>query len=76
MLDEVRTHGIGRVVDTLLPGVVGFCAPVFDSDRHIIMGVLSLGPSASFDAAWKGKPARALMAAAQQLSHELGYRPT
>ena len=49
MLDEVRTHGIGRVVDTLLPGVVGFCAPVFDSDRHIIMGVLSLGPSASFE---------------------------
>ncbi|MEY4362805.1 MAG: hypothetical protein RLZZ24_157 [Pseudomonadota bacterium] len=73
MLDEVRTRGISRVTDTLLPGVVGFCAPVFDSDRHMVMGMLSLGPSASFDASWSGKPARALKQAAQQLSHELGY---
>jgi len=58
----------------LLPGVVGFCAPVFDSDRHMVMGMLSLGPSASFDDSWSGKPARALQQAAQQLSHELGYR--
>jgi DNA-binding IclR family transcriptional regulator len=75
MLDEVRTRGISRVVDTLLPGVVGFCAPVFDSDHHMVMGILSLGPSASFDASWQGKPARALCLAAEQLSHKLGYRP-
>ena len=75
MLEEVRAHGIGRVIDTLLPGVVGLCAPVFDSDRHMILGMLSLGPRASFDDSWNGKPARALQEAARQLSHELGYRP-
>src|SRR5688500_8582107 len=31
-LDEVRRRGASRVVDTLLPGIVGFCVPVFDSD--------------------------------------------
>ena len=74
MLDEVRTRGISRVTDTLLPGVVGFCAPVFDSDGHLALGMLSLGPASSFDAAWDGKAAKALKQAAQQLSSELGHR--
>ena len=73
MLDEVRTRGISRVTDTLLPGVVGFCAPVFDSDSHLVLGMVSLGPASSFDARWDGKPAHALRVAAQQLSAELGY---
>jgi DNA-binding IclR family transcriptional regulator len=74
MLNEVRQHGVGRVVNALLPGVVGFCAPVFDSDGHLALGMLSLGPASSFDAAWDGKPAKALKQAAQQLSAELGHR--
>ena len=74
MLSEVRQHGMGRVVNALLPGVVGFCAPVFDSDGHLALGMLSLGPASSFDAAWDGKPAKALKLAAQQLSAELGHR--
>ena len=44
MLSEVRQHGIARVMNALLPGVVGFCAPVFDSDGHLALGMLSLGP--------------------------------
>ena len=74
MLAEVRQHGLGRVVDALLPGVVGFCAPVFDSDSHLVLGMVALGPASSFDAAWGGKPAKALKQAAQQLSAELGHR--
>lgn len=73
MLAEVRQHGIGRVVDALLPGVVGFCAPVFDSDSHLVLGMVALGPASSFDAEWDGKPAKALKQAAQQLSAELGH---
>lgn len=75
MLSEVRLRGMGRVVHALLPGVVGFCAPVFDSDGHLALGILSLGPASSFDDAWDGKPAQALRQAAQQLSDELGHRP-
>ncbi|MCJ0764664.1 IclR family transcriptional regulator [Variovorax terrae] len=73
MLDEVRRHGLGRVIDSLLPGVVGFCAPVFDSDGHIALGIVSLGPASSFDAQWDGKVAQSLKKAAAQLSSDLGY---
>jgi len=76
MLDEVRRQGLARVVDALLPGVVGFAAPVFDSDSHLALAMVSLGPSSNFDAAWGGAPASALREAAQQLSAELGHNST
>lgn len=74
MLDEVRQRGAARVVDTLLPGIVGFCAPVFDSDGHIVLGIVALGPTGTFDPAWGGAVERPLRAAAGQLSSDLGYR--
>jgi DNA-binding IclR family transcriptional regulator len=74
MLDEVRQRGSSRVVDTLLPGIVGFCAPVFDSDGHIALGIVALGPTGTFDAAWGGAVDRPLRMAASQLSSDLGYR--
>lgn len=73
MFDEVRQRGIARVVDALLPGVVGFCAPVFDSDGHLVLGMVSLGPTSNFEADWDGDPAQALRQAAQSLSAELGH---
>jgi len=74
LLEEVRRHGSARVVDTLLPGIVAFCAPVFDSDGHIALGMVALGPSGTFDPAWEGAVDRPLRAAARQLSSDLGYR--
>jgi DNA-binding IclR family transcriptional regulator len=72
---EVRQRGMARVVDTLLPGVVGFCAPVFDSDRRMIIGVVALGSAATFDASWGGAVEAPLRAMAQRLSGDLGYTP-
>jgi hypothetical protein len=57
----------------LLPGIVGFCAPVFDSDGHIVLGIVTLGSVATFDAAWDGAVHRPLAAAAAQLSADLGH---
>jgi DNA-binding IclR family transcriptional regulator len=74
LLDEVRRRGAARVVDTLLPGIVGFCAPVFDSDGHIALGMVALGPLGSFDPEWGGEVDKPLRAAAHQLSSDLGYR--
>ncbi|HEY8047568.1 MAG TPA: IclR family transcriptional regulator [Ramlibacter sp.] len=74
LLDEVRQRGAARVVDTLLPGIVGFCAPVFDADAHIALGIVTLGPTGTFDASWGGAVDRPLRAAAKQLSRDLGYR--
>ena len=74
MLDDVRERSAARVVDTLLPGIVGFCAPVFDSDGHIALGIVTLGSVATFDGAWDGAVHRPLAAAAARLSADLGYR--
>jgi DNA-binding IclR family transcriptional regulator len=73
MLDEVRQRGAARVVDTLLPGIVGFCAPVFDADGHMVLGMVTLGSVATFDPAWGGTVDKPLRAAAAQLSSDLGY---
>jgi DNA-binding IclR family transcriptional regulator len=73
MLDEVRARGAARVVDTLLPGIVGFCVPVFDSDGHIVLGMVALGPSGTFDPQWDGEVDKPLRAAARQMSSDLGW---
>ena len=73
LLDDVKQRGAARVVDTLLPGIVGFCAPVFDSDGHIALGIVALGPTGTFDAQWNGAVDKPLRAAAKQLSGDLGF---
>ena len=74
MLDEVRARGASRVVDVLLPGIVGFCAPVFDADGHIALGIVALGPTGTFDPEWDGAVHSPLRQSAQQLSRDLGWR--
>ena len=49
---EIRNHGCARVVDTLLPGICAFCAPVFDADGRVVLGITTLGSIATFDHAW------------------------
>ncbi len=70
---EVRSRGAARVIDTLLPGVVGFCVPVFDADGHMVLGLVALGSAATFDAQWDGAVHGPLAVAAQQLSADLGH---
>jgi len=74
LLAEVRERGVARVVDTLLPGVVGFCAPVFDADAHLVLGIVTMGPTGSFDPSWDGTVATPLIEAARRLSADLGCR--
>lgn len=74
LLDGVRQRGAARVVDTLLPGIVGFCVPVFDSDGHMALGMLALGPTGSFDPEWGGAVEGPLRRVAAQLSSDLGWR--
>ncbi len=74
LLEETREQGLGRVVDTLLPGISGLAAPVWDASQRIALSLVSLGSSADFDADPQGRVAQALKRLAQQLSSELGYR--
>ncbi|WCM93751.1 IclR family transcriptional regulator [Acidovorax sp. NCPPB 2350] len=73
LLAEVRERGSARVVDTLLPGIVAFCAPVFDAGGHLALAVTTLGSVATFDPAWDGAIDRPLRAMADRLSGDLGY---
>jgi DNA-binding IclR family transcriptional regulator len=72
MFQDIRQRGLARVCDSLLPGVAGFCAPVFDASGHMALGLVSLGSVASFDVRWDGAVARALTLCAAQLSSDLG----
>lgn len=72
LLQEARKRGSARVVDTLLPGIVAFCAPVFDADGHLALGITTLGSVATFDPSWGGAIDTPLRAAAAQLSRDLG----
>jgi DNA-binding IclR family transcriptional regulator len=74
MNDETRQQGLGRVVNVLLPGISGWCAPVLDADGHLVLGVVSLGSTATLDTAWDGPIAQHLRQFAQQLSADLGWR--
>lgn len=74
ILDETRQHGMGRVVHSLLPGVGGFCAPVFDAQGRLALGLVVLGSVATLETDWTGAPAAALLRSARQLSADLGYR--
>lgn len=76
MLKETRQQGLGRVVNVLLPGISGFCAPVFDADGHLALGVVALGSSATLDTDWQGAVATPLRAFAALLSADLGWQPT
>ena len=70
LVEETRATGYGRVHNVLLPGISGVCAPVFDANGHLALGVLSMGASALFDIAAQGQ---ALLQASRQLSTDLGW---
>ena len=73
LLAEVRERGAARVVDTLLPGIVAFCAPVFDAQGRLALGLVVLGSVATLDTDWSGPAATALLRATRQLSADLGH---
>ncbi|MDM7942144.1 MAG: IclR family transcriptional regulator [Hydrogenophaga sp.] len=75
LLEETRQRGLARVVHSLLPGVGGFCAPVFDAQGRLALGLVVLGSVATLDTEWSGAPARAVLDSARQLSADLGHRP-
>ncbi|HXD07395.1 MAG TPA: IclR family transcriptional regulator [Burkholderiaceae bacterium] len=70
---RIRRRGAGAVQGELLPGISALCHPVFDSDGHLALGLVSLGPSATFDASEGSSLDMAMQQAAGELSHQLGH---
>ncbi len=73
IISEIRLHGISRASNSLIPGINGFSAPVFDHTGHMIAAVTSLGSVGNFDTEWNSPLALAIKEAAQTLSLRLGY---
>jgi DNA-binding IclR family transcriptional regulator len=73
LVSETRRHGLSRSLSQPIPGIDALCAPVFDSAGNIVLGLLAMGPSATFDSAWDGKVASALRRCADDVSRRLGY---
>jgi DNA-binding IclR family transcriptional regulator len=71
-LAETRKHGLSRTRGQPIPGIDALCAPVFDSQGHIVLGILVMGPSASFDSNWDGTVAKALRRCASEVSRRIG----
>jgi DNA-binding IclR family transcriptional regulator len=71
-LAETRKHGLSRARGQPIPGIDALCAPVFDYDGHIVLGILAMGPSAAFDSNWDGVIAKALRQCASEVSRRIG----
>jgi len=75
-LAEVRKHGLARTKGHPIPGIDAMCAPVFDSAGHIVLGILVMGPAATFDSNWEGGIATPLRRCAEEISRRIGRAAT
>lgn len=71
-LVETRKHGLSRTKGQPIPGIDALCAPVFDAEGHIVLGILVMGPSATFDSNWDGTIAKAVRRCAEEVSRRIG----
>jgi DNA-binding IclR family transcriptional regulator len=72
-IEEIRSHGISRSSGSLLPGINGFCAPVFDHTGRMCAAITSLGTIGHFDTEWDSPLAESIKEAAVTLSKRLGH---
>jgi DNA-binding IclR family transcriptional regulator len=72
-LEEIRGHGISRASGSMIPGINGFSAPVFDQTGRMIAAITSLGTMGTFDTGWDSPIATSMKEAAAALSKRLGY---
>ncbi len=68
---DIRRHGIARSVTGSHDA---FAAPVFDHEGRLVMVMTLLAIADSIDSTYNGPPARALKAAAEDVSRKLGLR--
>jgi flavin reductase (DIM6/NTAB) family NADH-FMN oxidoreductase RutF len=81
LLAQVRSRGMSRVVasphflDTYSTRINAFCAPVFDLNGRMLLGLTATGAPEALSEDWDGPVASALAATAADLSRELGHLP-
>lgn len=73
LLASYRAKGCTWVMDTLLKGVSGVVAPVFDAAGQVPAVIVALGVTGTFDASPDGPNAVAVRRSAAAVSQRLGY---
>ena len=71
---DAHKHGMSRVVGSLIPGINAFSAPVFNHDGKMALAITGLGPAGLLPPNWNGPVPKAIRAAAQTISRQLGWR--
>jgi DNA-binding IclR family transcriptional regulator len=71
-LEQVRTLGLSRVHEELLPGISAMAVPVFDGFGRLVLAIAAIAPSAMLDLDPQRQQAQTLIAMGQQLSQRLG----
>lgn len=71
-LEEIRSAGMTRVRDELLPGISAMAVPVFDGFGRLVLAIAAIGPSARLDLSEGSEQVRALREVGQALSQRLG----
>lgn len=74
LVADFRQHGMSRVAGSVIPGINAFCAPVFDHEGKMALAITGLGPAGLFPPNWNAPMAKAIAAAAQRISRQLGWR--
>ncbi|MDR2187923.1 MAG: IclR family transcriptional regulator [Azonexus sp.] len=75
-LTDIRRHGISRATGSLTPGINGFSAPVYDHSGGMVASITAVGAIGESDADWDSPVAKAMLAAAAELSARLGCNNT
>jgi DNA-binding IclR family transcriptional regulator len=73
LLADIRRRRLARVQGDQSPGISAVSAPVLTHEGKPILSLTVIGSQGAFDVAWTGPNARAVDAAARDLSARLGY---
>ena len=75
LLAEVRATGLGRSVGEIVEGINAMAAPVFGPAGDMVLALVAIGPTGTFDTAVDGPVATGLKQAAAEADKRLGGRP-
>jgi len=73
LLSGIRKRGLARAYPVISTSICTLAAPVFDARGAITAALVALGYRSTFDASFDGAVAKAVQAAAKQLSQRLGH---
>jgi DNA-binding IclR family transcriptional regulator len=76
LLSEIRARGLSRAHGPLLPGVDALAAPVFDYRDKLVAVICVVGRAGAMNVRWDGPVVTSLIAAADDLSRQLGHVDT